>query len=151
MAVQLIESPEGPRVHIPLNLKRRSGRKQIIIVNTPETQVPEVNLESGATYRDAMVIAIARGFRWKKLLDDGKYESIKQMAAELGVAAPYMAMIMRLTLLAPDIIEAIIDGRESDGMSIELLRKPMSLLWTEQRQLLLEQASWRERAVKRYE
>lgn len=134
MAVQLIESPAGPRVHIPLNLKRTSGRKRIITQEDPEHQ-PPAN-DHCIAYRNAMLIAIARGFRWRNLLDEGRYMSIRHMADDLGVVAPYMSRLIRLTFLAPDIIEAIVDGREPDGMSIERLRKPMPLLWEEQRRVL---------------
>lgn len=135
MAVQLLESSEGPRIHVPMNLKRRSGRKQIIVPDTPEIRISGSKPEPRVAYRDALVIAIARGFRWKKFLDEGKYASIKQMADDLGVPPPYMSRLIRLTFLAPDIIEAIVDGRESDGMSIERLRQAMPLLWEEQREL----------------
>lgn len=134
MAMQLIESPEGPRVHIPLNLKRTSGRKRIILREEPEHRA-SAN-DHCIAYRNAMLIAIARGFRWRKLLDEGRYMSIRQMADDLGIVAPYMSRLIRLTFLAPDIIEAIVDGREPDGMSIEKLRRPMPLLWEEQRCVL---------------
>lgn len=138
MAVQLIESPAGPRVHIPLNLKRISGRKRIITREEPEHRT-SAN-EHCIAYRNAMLIAIARGFRWKKLLDEGRYMSIRQMADNLGVAAPYMSRLIRLTFLAPDIIEAIVDGREPDGMSIERLRQPMPMMWEEQKMLMRSNA-----------
>lgn len=134
MAVQLIESSKGPRVHIPLNLKRTSGRKRIITPEEPEHR-SSAN-DHCIAYRNAMLIAIARGFRWRKLLDECKYMSIREMADDLGVVAPYMSRLIRLTFLAPDIIEAIVDGREPDGMSIEKLRRPMPLLWKEQRCVL---------------
>ncbi|MCL5105216.1 MAG: hypothetical protein M1133_14040 [Armatimonadetes bacterium] len=136
MAVQLIESPEGSRVHIPLNLKRTSGRKRIVTQEDLERQ-PLANAHCTA-YRNAMLIAIARGFRWRKLLDEGRYMSIHQMADALGVVAPYMSRLIRLTLLAPDIIEAIVDGREPDGMSIEQLRRPMPLSWGDQQALFMD-------------
>lgn len=132
MAMQLLETTDGPKIHVPLNLKKRSGRKRIVVLDTPETQALAAQTEPEITYHDAMVVAFARAFRWKKLLDEGKYTSIIQMADELGVAAPYMSRLIRLTLLAPDIIEAIVDGREPGGMSIEQLRKPMPLLWIDQ-------------------
>ncbi len=134
MAVQLIESPAGPRVHIPLNLKRTSGRKRII--TREEQEHRSLANDHCIAYRNAMLISIARGFRWRKLLDEGRYMSIRQMANDLGVVAPYMSRLIRLTFLAPDIIEAIVDGREPDGMSIEKLRRPTPLLWDEQRRVL---------------
>lgn len=136
MAIQLVETTEGPRIHVPLNIKKRSGRKQIVVHDTPETQAPEAKTEPGAAYHDAMVVALARAFRWKKMLDEGKYCSIAEMGEALGINRFYLARLLRLTLLAPDIIEAIVDGRESDGMSIEQLRRPMPLLWEEQRETL---------------
>jgi hypothetical protein len=134
MAMQLIESPAGPRVHIPLNLKRTSGRKRIITKEEPQHRTSLNN--HCIAYRNAMLIAIARGFRWRKLLDEGRYMSIRHMADDLGIVAPYMSRLIRLTFLAPDIIEAIVDGREPNGMSIEKLRRQMPLLWNEQRRVL---------------
>lgn len=130
MAIQLIDSPNGPRVHIPLNLKRRSGRKRIFTPDEPDAPVAQP--ETGAGYHDAMVIALARAFRWKKLLDDGKYGSIAEMAAALGINRWYMARLMRLTLLAPEIVEAVVDGREPDGFSLNKLNGAMPATWGEQ-------------------
>lgn len=134
MAMQLVETAEGPRIHVPLNIKKRSGRKQIVVHDTPETQAPEAKIESGTAYRNAMVVAFARAFRWKRMLDEGKYCSIAEMGEALGINRFYLARLLRLALLSPDIVEAVVDGREPDGMSIEQLRRPMPLLWDEQRQ-----------------
>ena len=134
MAVQLIESPDGPRIHIPLNLKRTSGRKHIVFHEESEQSALENTYNT--TRRNALLIAIARGFRWRKLLDEGRYMSIRQMADDLGVASSYMSRLIRLSLIAPGIIEAIADGREPDGMSIERLRQPTSGLWEEQNRLI---------------
>jgi len=57
------------------------------------------------------------------------------LAQAVKINRHYLARLLRLTLLAPDIIEAILDGREPDGMSIEKLRRPIPLLWEEQREL----------------
>lgn len=126
---------------MPLNIKKRSGRKQIVVRDTLETQAPEAKSEPGAAYHDAMVVAIARAFRWKKMLDSGRYASTKHMADDLGVAASYVSRLIRLTLLAPDIVEAIVDGCEPSGLSIEKLRRPLPLLWEEQHQIFSSQ-SW---------
>lgn len=136
MAMQLVETTEGPRIHVPLNIKKRSGRKQIVVLDTPETQVPEARLEPGVAYHDAMVVAFARAFRWKRMLDEGRYCSIAEMGEALGINRFYLARMMRLTLLAPCIVEAVVDGREPDGMSIERLRRPMPTVWDEQKHLL---------------
>lgn len=137
MAMQLVETTDGPRIHVPLNIKKRSGRKQIVVLDTPESQTPEAKTEPGVAYHDAIVVAFARAFRWRKLLADGTYFSIAEMGDALGINRFYLARLLRLTLLAPDIIEAIVDGREPDGLSIELLRRPMPLLWKEQLTMLM--------------
>lgn len=137
MSVTLTETPAGPRIHVPMNLKRRSGRKRIIMPDSPDARMPESEAPPGATYRDAMVIAIARAFRWKKLLDEGRYYSIVDMAAALGISHHYLTRLLRLTLIAPDILESIVDCREPDGMSLEKLRQPMPLLWDRQRHRLV--------------
>ncbi|MHB1000799.1 MAG: hypothetical protein ACYC27_16275 [Armatimonadota bacterium] len=140
MSIELIHSQHGPRIHVPLDLKRRCGRKQIILPPEPEedADTTELVVESEDTCRhhDALVIAIARALRWKKLLDEGKYPSVAAMAEDFGMSRWYLARLLRISLLAPDIIELIVDGREPEGMSIEKLRKPLPMLWSEQRALL---------------
>ena len=115
-------------VHVPMTFKRRSGRKEIVVPDGLE-HAPE----SGPDYHEALVIAISRAHRWKRLLDDGKYPSVATMAQALKMNRYHMARLLRLTLLAPDIVEAILDGREPEGMSIERLRRLTSALWEEQR------------------
>jgi hypothetical protein len=56
------------------------------------------------------VKALARAFRYQRLLDEGRYASISEIAAE-KVDRGYLGTILRFTLLAPDIVEAILDGR----------------------------------------
>lgn len=127
----LEDSEQGVRVHVPMKFRNRSGRKEIVVPDGLEnTQDKEPDC------CEALVIAISRAHRWKKLLDEGRYSSIRQMATKFGIAHPYMARIMRLTLLAPDVIEAILDGKEPDGLSLEQLRRPMPVLWTEQASML---------------
>lgn len=132
--MELVESQGQVRIHVPLALKRRSGRKQVMM---PEGAQPgyEQN-EARLSYQDAMVIAFARAFRWKKLLDEGKYGSIAEMADALGINRWYMSRILRLTLIDPKMVTAIVDGTAPDGVSLEQLRKPTSLLWREQQELL---------------
>jgi hypothetical protein len=60
-----------------------------------------------------MVIALARAFRWRKLLETGAYGSIEELAAAEKISASYVSRVLRMTLLAPDIAEAILDGQHS--------------------------------------
>jgi hypothetical protein len=59
----------------------------------------------------ALVKALARAFRYQKLLDEGCYGSISEMAAAEQIEGGYLGSLLRLTLLAPDLVEAIVDGR----------------------------------------
>ena len=103
MSVQTIS------VQVPLSIRRRPGRKTII---TPQdtTSFPSTAMPRRAD--PAMVKALARAFRWKRLLDTGRYASISEIAAKEKIDRGYVGSILRLTLLAPDIIEMILDGRQ---------------------------------------
>ena len=90
---------------------------------------------SGATCTSdpAMVKALARAFRWKRLLEAGRYSSISEIAAAEMIDRGCVGNILRLTLLAPDIIEAIMDGRQPDGLGLPALPEPFSQEWDQQR------------------
>ena len=80
-----------------------------------------------------MITALARAFHWQNLVDSGKYASISDLARALGLDRSYVSRIMRLALLSPDIVEAIVDGREPSGLSLERLAKGIPVVWAEQR------------------
>lgn len=128
MSVGLTDTQNGICVHVPMTLKRRSGRKEVIVPDGLENAT-----DTGPDYHDALVTAISRAHRWKKLLDDGRYGSIIEMAQALKTDRHHMARILRLTLLAPDIIEAILSGKEPDGFSLRQLVSEIPVLWDEQR------------------
>jgi hypothetical protein len=116
-------------VHVPMAFRRRGGRKLMV--------APDGSLMSAATPRFKMdkvlVKALARGFRWRKLLDKGTYSTIKEVAAKERTDASYVADVLRLTLLAPDLVEMILDGRQPPGWQLHRLRKPFPLDWQTQR------------------
>jgi hypothetical protein len=80
-----------------------------------------------------MVKALARAFRWKRLLNDGRYTSISEIAVAEKIDRGYVGSILRLTLLAQDIVEAILNGREPEQLGLPALLKPFPLEWTRQR------------------
>jgi len=117
-------------VRIPLQFKRRGGRKEII---APEGPVPQASVP--ARTNRPLVLAVARAHRWRELLESGRYATIRELAADLGLDNSYVARILRLSLLAPDIVEAIVQGNEPDGLSLaRLVNLPAP--WPQQRQLL---------------
>ena len=110
-------------IHVPAQFKKRIGRKQIVSPDRPESQGP-------------LVTQLVRAFKWRKMLDDGVYSSTRELAKRLNLNESYVAMTIRFTLLAPDIIEAILDGKETSGLSVAALRKISSATWEEQRREL---------------
>jgi hypothetical protein len=80
-----------------------------------------------------MVKALARAYRWKRMLENGRYASISEIAAAEKIDRGYVGSILRLTLLAPDIVEAILDGRHPDGLGLPALLRPFPVLWGQQR------------------
>jgi hypothetical protein len=80
----------------------------------------------------ALVKALARAFRWKRMLESGEFATIADLAEREGIAPSYMTRVMRLTLLAPDIVEAILDGRPRSGLAELLDRFPAE--WSTQRE-----------------
>ncbi len=78
------------------------------------------------------LIALARAHRWAEVLETGKVASLGELAAHVGVDPAYISRFLRLTLLAPDIIERILDGREPSGLSLRVLLNDMPAVWEEQ-------------------
>jgi len=118
-------------VHVPLNIQRRGGRKVVI---APDGSVlPEARPSLVLPTADPVLVkALARAFRWKRMLDEGRYASVRELAVGEGVKPSYAAGMLRLTLLAPTMVEAILDGRQAGGMSLDRLLKAFPLSWLEQ-------------------
>ena len=128
-------------VHVPLAVRPRPGRKTIV---RPAGSAPSASIATRAD--PAMVKALARAFRWKRMLDDGRYASISEIAAAEKIDRGYVGSILRLTLLAPDIVEAILDGRQPEKLTLSRFAKPFPLLWVDQPSALVDGASSTERA-----
>jgi hypothetical protein len=115
-------------VRVPLMFRQQGGRKLIVVPGGAEPRRPPPN----AYERDAMVKALARAFRWRRLLESGNYASISELAKAQGVNFSYMCRVLRLTLLSPKIVESILDGRGGSGLSLNMLLMPNSHVWAEQ-------------------
>lgn len=115
--------PDTVTLHVPFRLVKRGGRK--------EMQLPE-----GAAQQrkpdSALIKALARAFRWKRLLESGEYATISELAEREGITPSYMTRILRLTLLAPDIIEAILDGTQGPEVTLAQVLEPFPLTWQHQ-------------------
>ncbi len=122
---------DGVAIRIPMELKTRRGRKEIIV---PEG-LPGSRASKSPT-QEPLVTAVARAFHWQTLIDSGRYSSITELAEALQVDRSYIGRIMRLALLTPDIVEAIVRGDEPSGLSLERLVKGMPMVWAERRERL---------------
>jgi hypothetical protein len=115
-------------VRVPLTVRRRSGRKTMVSLG--------FGAEGGriATKADpALVKALARAFRYQKLLDEGRYASISEMATAEKIERGYLGTLLRLTLLAPELVEAILNGRQPEGVTLPRLLEEVPVAWGEQR------------------
>lgn len=109
-------------VHIPLTFKKRGGRKLVVTPDGAEW-APRPRVDN------AMVKALVRAFRWRKMLDEGVHGTLEDLARAKGVHATYVSRVLRLTLLAPDIVEAILDGRQPTTMQLDGLLDRFPLEW----------------------
>jgi hypothetical protein len=119
-------------VRVPLKIRRRRGRKTVV------TPVAEERGDAAIQTRTdpALVKALARAFRYQRLLDEGRYASISEMAAAERIERGYLGSLLRLTLLAPAIVEAVLDGRLLDGLTLPRLLDPFPAAWAEQRETI---------------
>ena len=79
-----------------------------------------------------MVKAIARAFRWREMLESGEYSTIREIAAAEKISESYVGRVLRLTLLAPDIVEAILGGQQPAGLQLDRLLRRFPVGWREQ-------------------
>ena len=119
--------PETMTLHVPFRVLKRGGRK--------ETQMPD-RVRPEHTPDSTLVKALARAFRWKRMLESGEFATIAELVEREGIAPSYMTRVLRLTLLAPDIVEAILDGKPGPVVTLAKLMEPPALGWDEQRRAL---------------
>lgn len=112
--------PETVTVHIPFRLVKRGGRK--------EMQLPEGASQTRGT-DNTLVKAVARAFRWKRMLESGDFATIAELAEREGIAPSYMTRVLRLTLLAPYIVEAILDGKQGPDVTLGRLLEGVPVEW----------------------
>ena len=82
---------------------------------------------------NTLIKALARAFRWKRMLESGEFATIAELAEREGIAPSYMTRVLRLTLLAPDIVEAILDGRQGPEVTLARVLEPFPVEWQGQR------------------
>jgi hypothetical protein len=116
-------------VRIPMRFQRRGGRKRIVAPDGSEL-VPDNKPQADG----ALVKALARAWRWQRMMDEGRFASARELAEAERVGHSYVGRILRLTLLAPEIVERILDGRQAPQLADLMQAFPVE--WDRQRDLL---------------
>jgi hypothetical protein len=119
-------------VRIPMHFQRRGGRKRIVAPDGSEL-VPSAKPQPDGT----LVKALARAWRWQRMLDEGIYATVSEIGDTEHISKSYVSRILRLALLSPDIVEAILAASTDQGMMLEQLERPLPASWKEQRRLAL--------------
>jgi len=116
--------PDTITVHVPFRIVKRGGRKEMVL---PPGTVHQHKTDN------TLVKALARAFRWVRMLESGQFATITELADGENIAPSYLTRVLRLTLLAPDIVEAILDGNQGTQLTLAGLMEPFPPEWDEQR------------------
>ncbi len=118
--------PAVVTIKVPFAVRKRGGRK--LVLAPDGAPVP-----SAAPHIDSTLAkAIARAFRWQKMLESGKYATIREIAKAEKINPSYVSRVLRLTLLAPATVEAILDGRVGTGPTLAEAMVPFPVSWVQQ-------------------
>jgi hypothetical protein len=112
-------------VFVPMTWRRRGGRKVIVAPPGCDDWAPPPKIDN------ALVKAVARAHRWQRMLESGEYGTLAEMADAERINRSYVSRVLRLTLLAPEIVERILDGRPAPGLP--QLLQPFPVEWEQQR------------------
>ena len=111
-------------VTVPFAIRKRGGRTLVI---TPDgiaaAPTPRSRVDS------ALLKALARGFRWRKLLEKGDFSTIEEIAKAENINPSYISRVLRMTLLAPETVEEILAGRQPEGLTMARAMKPFPAEW----------------------
>ena len=113
-------------VRVPLAVREQRGGRKLVLT-------PGGVISRGPAAADTTLVkALARAFRWRRMMETGRYGTINELAAVEKINSSYVSRLLRLTLLAPDIVEAILDGRQPEGMTLTGLMEPFPVEWGKQ-------------------
>ena len=118
-------------ISIPITFLQRGGRKQIVVPPGTADWQPRAN-----RCENSLINALAKAHRWRRLIETGKYTSAAELSRAEGINESYLCRVLRLTLLAPDIVEAILNGRQPRTLELQTLLKPLPPDWGAQRKRL---------------
>ncbi|HEX6998844.1 MULTISPECIES: LacI family transcriptional regulator [Pseudomonadota] len=113
---------------VPIQIKRRSGRKLVTLPSGETAPVRPWDVTP-----TPLQLALARGHRWLAMLESGEAKSLKEIAAREGIDNSYVSRMVNLTTLAPDIVAAILDDTLPNHITLFDLAVDPPALWDEQR------------------
>jgi len=111
---------------VPMPLQRQGGRKLIMTPEGVAAAAPKPSRD------ETLVKALVRAHRWRRRIESGRAKSITDLAEQEGVTDAYVCRVLPLTCLAPDIVAAILDGRQPKGFRLAEMSGNGPLLWEEQ-------------------
>jgi len=110
-------------VHVPFRFVKRGGRKEMVLpVETTKRHVADQTL----------VKALARAFRWRSMLESGQFQTLAELAHREEISLSYLSRVLRLTLLAPELIVDILDGQNGPKTKLPRLLEPFPGSWADQ-------------------
>jgi hypothetical protein len=114
-------------VHIPITLRHQGGRKQVV---TPAGATPWIPTPSRVD--NTIVKAIVRAHRWRDMLETGRYATVRDLAKAEAINESYLGRVLRLTLLSPTLVEAILEGRQPTNLELDDLLQQFPIEWDRQ-------------------
>jgi hypothetical protein len=113
-------------IRIPMRLQCRGGRKLIMTPEGAVAPTPKPRRD------ETLVKALVRAHRWRRRIESGQAKSITDLAEQEGVTDAYVCRLLPLTCLAPEIVEAILDGRQPKGLRLAEMLRNGPVAWQEQ-------------------
>jgi hypothetical protein len=123
---------ESEMTHIPMTFRARAGKTVIVLPDGSRGVV-----RRGATIDNSMVKLLVRGFRWQRMLYEGKFTSIEDLSATEKINPSYVSRVLRLAFLSPKVVQAIMDGKQPAWLTMKDLLRPHPNDWSEQEMILL--------------
>jgi hypothetical protein len=114
-------------VHIPITLRHQGGRKQVVTPAGATSWIP-----TRSRVDNTIVKAIVRAHRWRDMLESGRHATVRDLAKAEAINESYLGRILRLTLLSPAIIEAILEGRQPPTLELDGLLERFAVEWDKQ-------------------
>ncbi|HXF88003.1 MAG TPA: hypothetical protein VNK48_06605 [Xanthobacteraceae bacterium] len=118
---------QGLSIRIPMTLRRHGGRKLVIVPDGLDASAPR------SAFDPVLINALVRAHRWRQQIESGQFRSAAELAAHEKITDSFVARMLCLTLLAPDITQAILEGRQPKGLKLATLLRGMPLEWEVQR------------------